>query len=1270
MGRGSVVAAAALAAALAVACGSSNQGEGPPDSGPAPECTTNADCDDGNDCSFDWCDQGSCAHEPDDQLEGEPCDDGDACTTNNTCQNGVCTGDPVDCSGLSGACATGVCDPATGECVAQPVADDTPCDDATFCTTGDVCVAGECVGQARDCSELDSACTQGVCDEQTAACVAMPINEGGACDDGLFCTTGDQCLAGQCAGQPRDCSTASDQCNVGTCDEDADACVPTPMADGTPCNDGLFCTTSDQCVAGTCTGGATVDCSALTDQCNVGTCDEDADACAKAPANEGSACDDGLFCTTGETCAAGVCSGGAARSCDDGDACTADTCDEGADACVSTPVPPIPNAEGPPGDATCSDGIDNDCDGAADLADASCVGCTLDSDCDDGNPCTTDTCGPSLLCENTPVADGTACDDGLFCTVGDACTGGACAGGSPRDCSALDDPCNRGSCSESADACVQTPTNEGGPCDDGLFCTVGDACSSGACTGSPRDCSPVAGACQAASCDEAGDACVATNLPDGTACDVAFCTVGQTCSGGVCGGGAPRPCSDGNACTSDACDEVADTCVNTALALDPASPVFTSASSTSVCLVAGSGARVVVWTQLADTAGAPVSGASVTIGGIAATESAVSAGSYYVEYVAGATPGAQTLSVVATACGDTVTLAQTVDVTVASPNATSGGGLGGCSPMGGNLRVRAVDESGAPIAGASVLVGDAEATRFETNPEALFGGGSTLASTVATTDANGYATFFDYAGGLSGPIAVTAGATGRSYVTVVGGDASDVVLELPLIHPPQPSTSLYSDGRGMPTPPDCGDVDAAVVLPHLDIDVIGTFETSLLFEPNRCWDPGNNLVSSTPVALPQNVWLPAQGAGGLFVCGASQFDEAPWSLRLKNTADTGVREDVVMVAADATLQDVQSILGGGSIADILPVLDYNNLGFLLDVNVAGDVSPNTINLQFSYPNPVTLTFAGAPVETDIVGISGGDYDGTNGVGPLMLMGTDVRPFTSSGNQVTLPNADFGSMDPMGVRRVAALVALYLDDADSNHTSAIAGREDGVSTIYVRDDGANPANAPYTASGGTFNLSTDFGLSPFLNIPLVTFSDPGHFEWSNATNGGNVPVFSRHDLTVVTETYLPVLSCATENEVRESRTTHWIVYKPFGLDCGASECFTLPTLPASFPRATPGPQQRAGLEPIVGSGAACSGACPVAGETCVDPDGAGGAATAMCMGGSGTASDPYTVQRYEWVAHVYSMQILTRTTPFDFDDFDFADRRLYMTHEATNRAPLP
>jgi hypothetical protein len=332
--------------------------------------------------------------------EGVACDDGRACTSGDTCRSGVCVGTARDCSALSAACAIGVCVEPSGTCGAIPRAPGTACDDGLFCTLGDSCQGFDCVGTWRDCAVLSGQCQVGVCDELGRSCVAVPSNEAGSCDDGVYCTVSDHCSRGLCEGVPRDCSALADDCNAASCDEAASSCVSATVNEGGPCEDGVFCTVGSTCAGGVCGGGVARDCSAAGNACNVGSCDEVAGACVPVPANDGWFCEDGLACTSGETCAAGACVGGLPFSCDDGDACTDESCQEPF-GCVYTQLGPFPGLEGPVGDPTCSDGLDNDCDGRRDLADGNCVA---------GNPgvaCGTDVClAPEVCCITPPPAIG------------------------------------------------------------------------------------------------------------------------------------------------------------------------------------------------------------------------------------------------------------------------------------------------------------------------------------------------------------------------------------------------------------------------------------------------------------------------------------------------------------------------------------------------------------------------------------------------------------------------------------------------------------------------------------------------------------------------------------------------------------------------------------------------------------------------------------------------------------------------------------------------
>ena len=188
--------------------------------------------------------------------------------------------------------------------------------------------------------------------------------------------------------------------------------------------------------------------------------------------------------------------------------------------------------EGPPGDPTCSDGKDNDCDGGKDLADTACKTCSVDGDCEDNNSCTVDKCSGGL-CDNSPTNEGQGCDDKNACTSGETCKAGACAGGQGVTCTPPD-TCHIASCDPSQ-GCVSTVKADGAGCDDDKYCTVNDKCNGGACQADPRDCNATAPVCHSGSCNETQKQCVYTTLPGGTPCDDGDpCTQGETCVGTAC----------------------------------------------------------------------------------------------------------------------------------------------------------------------------------------------------------------------------------------------------------------------------------------------------------------------------------------------------------------------------------------------------------------------------------------------------------------------------------------------------------------------------------------------------------------------------------------------------------------------------------------------------------------------------------------------------------------------------------------------------------------
>jgi cysteine-rich repeat protein len=133
-------------------------------------CTggTPIDCGDANPCTDDSCDPvGGCMW----ANNAAPCDDGDACTEVDVCSGGSCApGDPLDCDDANG-CTDDSCNPLSG---CSYVDNTLPCDDGDACSTNESCSAGLCAATGSlDCDD-QNACTADSCD-QISGCVNTPI---------------------------------------------------------------------------------------------------------------------------------------------------------------------------------------------------------------------------------------------------------------------------------------------------------------------------------------------------------------------------------------------------------------------------------------------------------------------------------------------------------------------------------------------------------------------------------------------------------------------------------------------------------------------------------------------------------------------------------------------------------------------------------------------------------------------------------------------------------------------------------------------------------------------------------------------------------------------------------------------------------------------------------------------------------------------------------------------------------------------------------------
>lgn len=341
------------------------------------ETICNDGIDDDNDGLFD-CEDSDCF--------AKSCNDGSACTQNDLCGVDGCNGTPVNCEKIIGnVCSVDVCVP-----VAEGNDFDFRCE-STFDESNDD--LGDCV-PADNCSDRDEfgecpanaiidACIIGRCvtvdngdDTPTFECQASNLIDyntddfPNGCNDENSCTA-DGCIDGECVFS---------------------------ALDDVPCNDGNSCTNLDTCDQGTCVG---------SDVPNI--CESNDD------------CQQGFFCTSiAGNCEFSVPLSGNNNAKYPGDRCFNDgDCDEN-EICVGELLGGCTCDNNPCSDDICSDG--------------ECITNSVESECDDQNPCTSsDVCNSELECVGIPLSNGTGCEDDSPCTREDSCQNGECVGGLDPD---------------------------------------------------------------------------------------------------------------------------------------------------------------------------------------------------------------------------------------------------------------------------------------------------------------------------------------------------------------------------------------------------------------------------------------------------------------------------------------------------------------------------------------------------------------------------------------------------------------------------------------------------------------------------------------------------------------------------------------------------------------------------------------------------------------------------------------------------------------------
>ncbi len=503
-------------------------------------------CDDKSPCTIDSCDMASgCSTVNDDKL---PCSDGKVCTTD-TCDSGVCLSLLLICDDKN-PCTADSCDAVKG-CVSANN-DSAQCSDNNPCTD-DTCVAAQCVSipkAATACDDGDS-CTKDSCDV-AVGCVNL-ANGATKCDDGQACTV-DKCdkIKGCSYSYLPGCSVPIPYLQAFGCADKslqlwspASILLPTPQGvpgevtpvwavDATPEDPGF----------------KSKGCSLNFNNGSDFTCLDGGDSevgYATLPWLDASA-----LGPNAKLAATFFVAGGW-----EGGKYDILSVEVSTDGNIWEKVAEIDPPEVPWSFVSVdlskgqgkkfqmrfkfetTDCFANNATGPfIDDLKIYDTTCKDDNDCNDGNPCTTDSCGEGSVCTFEPNV--LPCDDANLCTSNDTCGDGKCMG-QDKVCED-ENECTDDSCDKVTGKCAFVNAVDSSFCDDGDVCTQQDGCVAGKCSGIAKcdDKNP----CTKDSCDAVTAACSATATADGGLCnDGDPCTGNDACSKGICSGG-PGICSN------------------------------------------------------------------------------------------------------------------------------------------------------------------------------------------------------------------------------------------------------------------------------------------------------------------------------------------------------------------------------------------------------------------------------------------------------------------------------------------------------------------------------------------------------------------------------------------------------------------------------------------------------------------------------------------------------------------------------------------------------
>ncbi|MCD4739682.1 carboxypeptidase regulatory-like domain-containing protein [archaeon] len=363
--------------------------------------------------------------------------------------------------------------------------------------------------QTRECTDMNDCGTdQDLPDVKKMCVVSVECEVDADCVRGGNPCISDSCINGKCLHSSVTVCFSGDGCCPSGCSEDQDNdckligqdCVKDSDCISTAC-------LVSSCLKGACIYAPLTDCIS-GDGCCPSTCEVAVDSdCVSSSCVSAADCFDGDPCTI-DNCVNGVCDRSSITNCSMiMDECCPSGCDESTDAdcgscaknsdcedgdpCTSDSCTGYPLAcQNRPviqcgsSDGCCPLGCSNDEESSMYDSDCTEKGCTHYTDCDDGNACTEDICNfDSFTCDNVQI---TSCIDS------DGCCAPGCDETNDNDCSGSSWYC------ESNEDCVSED-----PCTESIYCDL----TRNECVVVDKACGPSDGCCPGSCYEESGEPC-------------------------------------------------------------------------------------------------------------------------------------------------------------------------------------------------------------------------------------------------------------------------------------------------------------------------------------------------------------------------------------------------------------------------------------------------------------------------------------------------------------------------------------------------------------------------------------------------------------------------------------------------------------------------------------------------------------------------------------------------------------------------------------------